>query len=263
MNHLSLLLLLGIAGLVHMDPVIEPGHGSCPASNQRILNELQTLSSNITDIAKMVNAQNTARDCDDFFKAGFKESGIYYPSVGKPLLCDMNGGWTVFQKRLDGSVDFFRNWCNYREGFGNLEGEFWLGLETLHRITSEKNYMLRVELENFKGERRYAEYERFTIADGKQDYILALGTYNGNAGDGLTKHSGLAFSTKDRDNDRWGDSCAETYKGGWWYNECHASNLNGLYLIGNHTSFGDGVNWYPWTGYHYSLKSTVMKIKSV
>ena len=246
-----------------MYPVTKSCRGGCP--NQWFLQELLTL-------AKKVNAHegtdcntvtNTARDCYDFYKTGSKKSGIYNPSVGKPLLCDMNGGWTVFQKRLDGSVDFFRNWNNYRRGFGNLNGEFWLGLETLHRITNEKKYMLRIELENFKGERRYAEYDKFIIGDEKQNYKLTLGTYSGNAGDSLSAHNGQAFSTKDKDNDKWSKSCAVLYKGAWWYTACHASNLNGIYHKGKHTSYADGVNWKAWLGYKYSLKSTVMKMRPV
>ena len=81
-------------------------------------------------------------------------------------------------------------------------------------------------------------------------------------GDGLTvRHLGMKFSTKDEDNDLDRVSCAVAYKGGWWYNKCHMSNLNGKYLNGTHASYADGVNWRTWKGYYYSLKYTEMKMK--
>ena len=84
----------------------------------------------------------------------------------------------------------------------------------------------------------------------------------GNAGQGLAYHNGMMFSTKDRDNDgNRNTSCATVFKGAWWYNNCHRSNLNGQYLRGNHTSYADGVNWIDWKIYHYSLKKTEMKIR--
>ena len=77
----------------------------------------------------------------------------------------------------------------------------------------------------------------------------------------MTLHLGMQFSTKDQDNDVHRDSCAQAYKGGWWYRACHHSNLNGLYLNGTTTSYADGVVWNRWRGYYYSLKFTEMKIR--
>ena len=89
--------------------------------------------------------------------------------------------------------------------------------------------------------------------------VLFLGT----AGDPLSSHRDMAFTTKDRDNDIGGGNCAETFKGAWWYQACHSSNLNGRYLKGKHSSVGDGVNWKHWKGYSYSVKQAEMKIKPV
>ena len=78
----------------------------------------------------------------------------------------------------------------------------------------------------------------------------------------LTFCSDMQFSTRDNDNDEKPDgSCAQKYQGAWWYSYCLHSNLNGLYLIGSHFSFSNGVNWKPFKGNHYSLKRTEMKVK--
>ena len=86
----------------------------------------------------------------------------------------------MFQKRLDGSVDFDRNWNDYRIGFGNLSGEFWLGLDKIHRLTSDSNSMLRVDLEDFERNSRYAEYNKFGVSGENDKYKLILGSYSGN-----------------------------------------------------------------------------------
>ena len=181
-----------------------------------------------------------------------------------PVWCDMDanaGGWTVFQRRRDGSVDFYRDWEEYRSGFGDLNGEFWLGLDKLHRLATDQ--LLRVDLADFEGERRYAHYDAFTVGPRSSNYILYVGKYSGDAGDSIKlTHSGMGFSTRDKDNDKTGsNNCAQKYKGGWWYNGCHSSNLNGLYLKGTHSVYATGVNWNGWKGYHYSLRFTEMKIK--
>ena len=86
--------------------------------------------------------------------------------------------------------------------------------------------------------------------------------FTGDPGDSFGKyHNGMMFSTKDADNDNGGRHCAVLYKGAWWYNDCHRSNLNAHYLPGNHTSYSDGVNWDTWKGEYYSLKMTEMKIR--
>ena len=74
--------------------------------------------------------------------------------------------------------------------------------------------------------------------------------------------SDMQFSTKYNDNDHWDHSCSQWYKGAWWYNVCHLSNLNGLYLNGPHSSFADGIEWRTFKGYYYSLKRTEMKVKT-
>ncbi|XP_063397626.1 uncharacterized protein LOC134681929 [Mytilus trossulus] len=208
------------------------------------------------------------RDCSGIPRhAG---SGVYKvhpkPSIKFDVYCEMDTedvGWTVIQRRLDGSTDFFRGWTAYEEGFGNLTHNFWLGNAKIHAIVATGNYQLRVELEDFKGNTALAEYTRFYIGDVSTNYKLEVSGYIGTAGDSLQSHSGNMFSTYDRDNDEYENSCAVLYKGAWWYRKCHASNLNGAYLSGEISSFADGVIWHGWKGHNYSLKSSKLMIKKL
>eukprot|EP00058_Branchiostoma_floridae_P014104 XP_002599592.1 hypothetical protein BRAFLDRAFT_77690 [Branchiostoma floridae] len=169
------------------------------------------------------------------------------------------GGWTLFQRRQDGTVDFYRNWRDYKNGFpSNLTGEFWLGNDKLYRLAVQKDYQLRVDMEDVEGNTAYTAYSMFSISPESQNYILHIGSYSGTAGDSLSYHDGKSFSTKDRDNDHSSDNCAQRLKGAWWYLACHFSSLNGLYRLGFHANNMDEVNWY---GYNYSLKRTEMKIR--
>ena len=181
------------------------------------------------------------------------------------VYCDMRtdgGGWTVFQRRQDGSVDFYRGWNDYKSGFGQLTAEFWLGNDKIHRLTAARPRSLRVEVEDWNGVRAYAKYGNFNIGDEQAKYRLEVGSYSGTAGDSLTtRHNNMAFSTKDRDNDRWsGNNCAVQYTGAWWYSDCYYSNLNGKYL-GYVKGNGKGVNWWHFKQYYLSLKFTEMKLR--
>ena len=98
------------------------------------------------------------------------------------VFCDQTtagGGWLVFQKRMDGSVDFYLGWAEYKRGFGNLNGEFWLGLDKIHRMTSSGGYKLRVDLEDFAGNIVYAEYASFGVGNERTKYQLTVGSYSG------------------------------------------------------------------------------------
>ena len=98
------------------------------------------------------------------------------------VFCDQKtsgGGWTVFQKRLDGSVSFYRDWDDYKNGFGNLNGEFWLGLDKIYRLTEKKRNRLRVDLEETTGNTAYAEYDMFAVTNEATKYKLSLGNYSG------------------------------------------------------------------------------------
>ena len=209
----------------------------------------------------------TPRDCGEAYRRGCREDGVYTidPGCGQPfnVFCDMkNGGWTVFQRRRDGSENFYRNWTDYVTGFGNLTREFWLGLDHIHCLTSAApRTALRVDLANFKGNYTYAKYSFFSVCNSGTNYRLNIAGYTGTAGDSLAWHNGMQFSTKDRDSDpRKKENCASIHRGAWWYRSCHNSNLNGLYLSGQVDN--RGVNWFHFEKKFFSLKFAQMKLHS-
>ncbi|XP_041374676.1 microfibril-associated glycoprotein 4-like [Gigantopelta aegis] len=169
----------------------------------------------------------------------------------------------VFQRRMDGSEEFYRTWNEYKNGFGDVNREFWLGNEIIHQITRRTVYELRIELEDFEGNTRYAMYSPFSLGSEAENYTLHVASYSGDAGDALSWFSGVPFSTKDMDLDLFVSSCAELYHGAWWYTSCHSSNLNGWYLGGSTKKYATGVVWRPWKGHYYSLKRSEMKIRPV
>ncbi|KAG7317287.1 hypothetical protein KOW79_019585 [Hemibagrus wyckioides] len=213
------------------------------------------------------------KDCQHVLDSGESISGIYLlrPQNSNQLFqawCDQNraqGGWTVIQRRLDGSVNFFRNWDQYKQGFGNLDGEYWLGLENLYWLISQASYKLRVHMEDWQGRQVFAEYDSFYIEPESDWYRLRLGSYQGTAGDSLSWHSNKAFTTLDRDKDAYSGNCAHYQKGGWWYHMCAHSNLNGVWYRGGHyrSRYQDGVYWAEFHGGSYSLKKVTMMIKPI
>ncbi|GFS78613.1 techylectin-5A, partial [Nephila pilipes] len=135
--------------------------------------------------------------------------------------------------------------------------------DNIFALTNQRLYSIRFDLKAVDGERRYALYDTFWIDDEDHKYTSHISDYSGNAGESmLEKHDNRKFSTKDQDNDDHKEnSCAQTYKGGWWYGACHNANLNGLYLRGPHESWANGVNWKTFKGHKESLDSTEMKIR--
>lgn len=214
-------------------------------------------------------------DCADLYSRGFGHSGVYtiYPAgTTSPVqvYCDMGcsgqpneGRWTVIQRRKDGTVNFYRKWDQYKNGFGQASGEYWLGLENIHLLTLRKKYELRVDIEDFEGSKAHVQYSLFSVGSEQDGYKLEIsGFTDGGAGNSLLEHNGMKFSTLDKDQDTHNSNCARLYLGGWWYGECHSVNINGEYLWGS-SIYGIGLNWVSWKGYEYSLKATEMKIRPV
>nr|QBA18377.1 VIgL family fibrinogen-related protein 2 isoform 1 [Littorina littorea] len=185
---------------------------------------------------------------------------VYVSGEPVTVYCDQttdNGGWIVFQRRNDASVDFYRGWAEYRIGFGDPMGNFWLGLDTLHSLTTSRSYELRVDLQKYDLTKGHATYSGFYVEGAPHNFALHFDKFvGGNAGDSLSFHRGQQFSTKDRDHDNSG-GCAQKFHGAWWFHACLHSNLNGDY--GRFAS-SQGLNWLTF-GSSYSMKFTEMKIR--
>ncbi|KAI2536320.1 fibrinogen gamma chain [Homo sapiens] len=250
----------------------------------------------IHDITGKVKVDSPSLDCQDIANKGAKQSGLYFIKPLKAnqqflVYCEIDGsgnGWTVFQKRLDGSVDFKKNWIQYKEGFGHLSPtgttEFWLGNEKIHLISTQSAipYALRVELEDWNGRTSTADYAMFKVGPEADKYRLTYAYFaGGDAGDAFdgfdfgddpsdkffTSHNGMQFSTWDNDNDKFEGNCAEQDGSGWWMNKCHAGHLNGVYYQGGTYSkastpngYDNGIIWATWKTRWYSMKKTTMKI---
>ncbi|XP_017849078.1 ficolin-1-like [Drosophila busckii] len=172
--------------------------------------------------------------------------------------------WIGVLNRTDGNLNFYRDWQEYKLGFGDLSNEFFIGLESLHNMTANQTHELLINLQDFNGSSRYAHYDNFKVGNENSSYTLeSLGNYTGNAGDSLVYHLGMKFTTYDRDNDRSEHNCAVERMGAWWYNWCNNSNLFGMYLKSdyNATIGVRGITWWDWRGPYYSYKKVQMLVR--
>ncbi|XP_073975621.1 uncharacterized protein isoform X1 [Rhodnius prolixus] len=215
--------------------------------------------------------------CMDLLNGGMRQSGVYYLQIRGTtywflkVFCEQEtaeGGWTVIQRRDDVGEpreNFNRDWSDYKNGFGDPAKEFWLGNENIYMLTNNEEHMLRVELEDFEGNKRYAQYSHFKIYSEGEYYKLEIDGYEGNAGDSLNDpwygSNNSPFSTYNRDNDRSSLNCASMLKGGWWWKSC-GRGLNGLYLNDpQDITARQGIVWFRWRGWDYTLKKASMMIK--
>ncbi|KAG5273388.1 hypothetical protein AALO_G00150800 [Alosa alosa] len=167
-----------------------------------------------------------AQDCSDYTAREPRKNGIFIvrPDLKNnsfPVLCEMEsygGGWTLLQRRYDGSISFNRSWNEYKRGFGQLDGEFWLGNDLIHLLTKGKEMALRIQLEDIEGLKAHATYDRFSVASELERYRLTVGHYSGTAGDALNfsqifNHNQKFFTTPDRDNDQYPSGNCGAYYG--------------------------------------------------
>ncbi|KAG5684355.1 hypothetical protein PVAND_013590 [Polypedilum vanderplanki] len=215
--------------------------------------------------------------CSELLNAGMRQSGVYYLQIRGTtywflkVYCEQeigDGGWTVIQRRDDFGEpreNFNRDWADYKNGFGDPAKEFWMGNENIYMLTNNEDYALRIELEDFEGNKRYAQYSHFKIHSEADYYKLEIDGYEGNAGDSLNDpwygSNNSPFSTYNRDNDRSSLNCASMLKGGWWWKSC-GRGLNGLYLHDpQDITARQGIVWFRWRGWDYTLKKATMMIK--
>ncbi|XP_037714723.1 angiopoietin-1-like [Drosophila subpulchrella] len=225
--------------------------------SQNVLNQAQakkinTLTKNIQELKDIIEIQNSE------INAKRKEIESLKKRISD--LMEENEAendektWITIQKRFDGSENFDRNWTDYKKGFGDAKGEFFIGLDIIHAMTHSRRHELLVKLKTKNGTTYYAHYDNFQIGNEEQSYELkSLGKYSGTAGDSfsLTGPLPLEFSTSDKNNKR----CSKTHGGGWWYYNCSDCMLNGKFYTSGRRSLGEvyGIHWGTIQNHDWSI----------
>uniref|UniRef100_A0A8C5EEJ0 Angiopoietin-2-like n=1 Tax=Gouania willdenowi TaxID=441366 RepID=A0A8C5EEJ0_GOUWI len=254
--------------------------GSSTLNSTTLQRQQAVLTDTVQQLLAMVNHCNGAvqkekslsfRDCSEILRAGFKESGVYSIRLANStqivkVFCDMRtrgGGWTLLQHRRNGSVDFQRGWRDYKTGFGEPAGEHWLGNDIIHKLTNSQEYSLHIQLKDGAGNEAFSHYDRFYIDGEDRNYSLHAEGFSGTAGrTSSLSVTGSQFSTKDRDNDRCTCKCAQLASGGWWFDACGPSNLNGMYYPASSSVVRyNGIKWYYWKGPNLQASLTAMMVR--
>ncbi|XP_018790566.1 PREDICTED: angiopoietin-related protein 2-like [Bactrocera latifrons] len=195
----------------------------------------------------LASSASTPSSCMEAAANNLK-NGVYKIQIEKYNIKDLEvfceedidfGGWIVILRRKSETINFYRKWEDYKKGFGDITGDYWIGLENMYALTNSCEQELYVYIKRLSGKVYFAKYSEFRIGNESESYALErLGKYSGNAGDSLKKHLGKKFSTHDRDNDDSERNCAKVHRGAWWFHKCYNSHLNGVYPRGKY-----GVNW--------------------
>ncbi|XP_063915335.1 ficolin-2-like isoform X2 [Zophobas morio] len=218
-------------------------------------------------------ATNLARNCGEVKENGYDLSTVYLikPDFApKPImvLCDLEkkgGGWTYILSRFDGSQSFDFDMEEYKNGFGKIWSEFWLGLDNIHYLTGYKVNELLVELVDWNDTSVFAHYDRFRVGSGDEDYKMIIIGYSGTAGDSFSsKSNNTKFSTQKNDLDNWLlGSCAVRFGASWWYNDCTSCLLTGTYLKSGLDISEESkiMHWSTFRGDQYNLKEARMMVR--
>ncbi|KAK1789538.1 hypothetical protein P4O66_015458 [Electrophorus voltai] len=272
----------------------ELSHQSLGKMEAMVISKVENITSVISRLNNTCSSQcpvlaspahiRVPSDCSDYQVMGQRKNGVYQitpdPKNGTfQVFCDMEsygGGWTMVQQRINGSLNFNRSWTDYKKGFGDVHGEFWLGNDRIHLLTKTRDMVLRIELEDFDGVREYAKYDMFYVANEFLKYRLSVSGYSGTAGDALQfsksfNHDQKFFTTPDKDNDMYpSGNCGNYYGSGWWFDACMSANLNGKYYHKKYKGKRDGIFWSTWhnmtseyypTNYRQAFKTVKMMIR--
>ncbi|XP_049302337.1 techylectin-5A-like [Bactrocera dorsalis] len=245
------------------------------AMKEQLLREIKEIKKNQESVPPAAKKPASCTEAMRQENGKYAENGVYELYLPEFLhhpfnvycLRDPDGGepWAIIQRRQSNDTDFYRELVEYEHGFGNLNANFFLGLNKIHALTHSRAHELWFQLEDFENEKRVAKYDFFDIGNAQDRYeLITLGQYSGTAGDSFSAQRGAKFTTKDYGHDKH-YNCAVLSRGAWWYsyNSCYNSNLNGLYLGGEYpkTQKGRGVVWNAWRGNYYSLKYVHMAIR--
>ncbi|XP_005099875.1 angiopoietin-related protein 7 isoform X2 [Aplysia californica] len=248
--------------------IVEKVQTSLEDNKREYLQQKQDILENVTATVEALerklntttNSQQRPQSCADVEGLGVRP--VVFLNNGLRVVCDTvtdNGGWIVIQRRASADVDFYRGWTEYKNGFGNLDGNFWFGLEKIHQLTKKERYQLRIDMK-FKGKDYFATYDSFSLSGETENYKIQISRFSGNVDNVMAFHNGRMFSTKDRDNDGHSKICASEKHGAWWYSSsaCHRVNLNGAW---GSTEYDKGLNWGDVTGWKDSVTFSEMKIR--